>query len=136
MYRLCGYLTYKWRLLEDDVDWFPPASRFLFYFYLKSMSPSPSISMYLIKWSTWSVDKGIPSSWKCKVNTIISYAFWFIYKCNRDGTKWYQENEYINIYRHNYMSYRTSKGSSWSWSCGSWINNYLCNQCLSPLTLW
>jgi len=25
---------------------------------------------------------------------------------------------------------------SWWWSFGSWINNYLCNQCLSPLTLW
>jgi len=24
----------------------------------------------------------------------------------------------------------------WSWSYGSWIYNYLCNQCLSPLTLW
>ena len=31
-----------------------------------------------------------------------------------------------------------SKGSSWLWSHGSWIYNYLCNhyQCLSPLTLW
>ena len=27
------------------------------------------------------------------------------------------------------------KGPSWSWSYGSWIHNYLCNQCLSPLTL-
>ena len=27
----------------------------------------------------------------------------------------------------------TISGSSWS--CGSWIYNYLCNQCLSPLTL-
>jgi hypothetical protein len=26
-------------------------------------------------------------------------------------------------------------GPSWSWSCGSWIYNYLCNQCLSPLKL-
>ena len=26
-------------------------------------------------------------------------------------------------------------GSSWSWLYGSWIYNYLCNQCLSPLTL-
>jgi hypothetical protein len=26
-------------------------------------------------------------------------------------------------------------GSSWSWSYVSWIYNYLCNQCLSPLTL-
>jgi len=25
---------------------------------------------------------------------------------------------------------------SWTWSYGSWIYNYLCNQCLSPLTLW
>jgi len=22
------------------------------------------------------------------------------------------------------------------WSYGSWIYNYLCNQCLSPLRLW
>jgi hypothetical protein len=26
--------------------------------------------------------------------------------------------------------------SSWSWSYGSWICNYICNQCLSPITLW
>ena len=27
-------------------------------------------------------------------------------------------------------------GSSWLWSHVSWIYNYLCNQCLSPLTFW
>ena len=27
-------------------------------------------------------------------------------------------------------------GSSWSWSYGSWIYNYLCNHFLSALTLW
>ena len=27
-------------------------------------------------------------------------------------------------------------GSSWPWSYCSWIYNYLCNQCLSPLMLW
>jgi hypothetical protein len=27
-------------------------------------------------------------------------------------------------------------GLSWSWSYGSWIYYYLCNQSLSPLTLW
>jgi hypothetical protein len=27
-------------------------------------------------------------------------------------------------------------GASWSWLNGSYINNYLCNQCLSPLKLW
>ena len=41
-----------------------------------------------------------------------------------------------------YMYYPTSivnfyVGLSWSWSYGSWIDNYLCNQCLLlPLTLW
>jgi hypothetical protein len=25
---------------------------------------------------------------------------------------------------------------SWPWSYGSWIYNYLCNQCRSPLKLW
>ena len=25
---------------------------------------------------------------------------------------------------------------SWSWSYGSWIYNYLCNQCLLTLTVW
>jgi hypothetical protein len=28
------------------------------------------------------------------------------------------------------------EGPSWSWYNGSWIYNYLCNQCLSPLMLW
>ena len=29
-----------------------------------------------------------------------------------------------------------NKGLSWPWSHGSWIYNYLCNQCLSRLLLW
>ena len=32
--------------------------------------------------------------------------------------------------------YHCVKGTSWSWLDGSWIYNYLCNQCLSPLKLW
>ena len=28
------------------------------------------------------------------------------------------------------------EGPSWLWSYGSWIFNYLCNRCLSPLMLW
>jgi hypothetical protein len=27
-------------------------------------------------------------------------------------------------------------GQFWPWLYGSWIYNYLCNQCLSPLKLW
>ena len=32
--------------------------------------------------------------------------------------------------------YTLVKGPSWPLSYGSWILNYLCNQCLSPLVLW
>jgi hypothetical protein len=31
---------------------------------------------------------------------------------------------------------RTTTWFAWSWSYRSWIYNYVCNQCLSPLTLW
>jgi hypothetical protein len=31
--------------------------------------------------------------------------------------------------------YHVMGGPSWPWSYGSWIYNYLCNQCLSPLML-
>jgi len=31
------------------------------------------------------------------------------------------------------MCYYAWVGPSWSWSYGSWIDNYLCNQCILPL---
>jgi len=34
-----------------------------------------------------------------------------------------------------YFWFIPNKGSSSSWSYGSWIYNYMCNQCVSPLTL-
>ena len=37
-----------------------------------------------------------------------------------------------------FVLYRVNTLQNWrpSWSYGSWIYNYLCNQCLSPLKLW
>jgi hypothetical protein len=35
-----------------------------------------------------------------------------------------------------YFVYVIIMGPSWSWSYGSWIYNYMCNQCLLPLMLW
>ena len=32
--------------------------------------------------------------------------------------------------------FRQCERPSWLWSYASWIYNYLCNQCLSPLMLW
>jgi hypothetical protein len=37
---------------------------------------------------------------------------------------------YTNQYHTN------TQGSSWPWLHGSWIYNYLCNQCILPLMLW
>jgi hypothetical protein len=34
------------------------------------------------------------------------------------------------------LQFSYPEGLSWSWSCGSWIYNYIFNQCLTPLTLW
>jgi hypothetical protein len=44
----------------------------------------------------------------------------------------------LYVFTHIYRSYLSfyCEGPSWSWSYGSWIYNYICNQCLSPLTLW
>jgi hypothetical protein len=40
---------------------------------------------------------------------------------------------FSNVYLLYQIRYR---GPSWQWSYGSWIYNYLCNQCISPLMLW
>ena len=34
------------------------------------------------------------------------------------------------------LQFLCTKGPLWSWLYGNWIYNYLCNQCLSKLTLW
>jgi hypothetical protein len=43
---------------------------------------------------------------------------------------WLFLNRLLNVVLNHFM------GLSWTWSYGSWIYNYLCNQCLSPLMLW
>jgi len=32
-----------------------------------------------------------------------------------------------------FLFYIFTGGPSWSWSYGTWIYNYLCNQCISPI---
>jgi len=40
------------------------------------------------------------------------------------------------LFRNEIKYCNKKKGTSWSWLYGSWIYNYLCNQCLSVLKLW
>ena len=42
----------------------------------------------------------------------------------------------ISEYNKVFIYIACNKGPSWWWLYGSWIYNYLCNQCLSPLKLW
>ena len=42
----------------------------------------------------------------------------------------------IKIVIWKFINQITIRGPSWSWSYGSWIYNYICNQCPSPLKLW
>ena len=71
----------------------------------------------------------------------------FVFKVRKAS---YTNNMYIHLYSFPWLPrgeswwpslfkhscHYTCKGLSWSWSHGSWIYNYLCNQCLSPLMLW
>ena len=43
--------------------------------------------------------------------------------------------EYFVDFSVNFIGLPNVQGPIWSWSYGSWIYNYLCNQCLSPLKL-
>jgi hypothetical protein len=82
--------------------------------------------------------------------SLISIKMWwklgFIFSSNKGNnvkvgkhTFWFCIKKMIDfIINQNQTSkiYHTVGGLSWSWSYGSYIYNYLCNQCLSPLTLW
>jgi len=42
----------------------------------------------------------------------------------------------LSVLFHSLIDDETNEGRLWSWSYGSWIYDYLCNHCQSPLTLW
>jgi hypothetical protein len=67
--------------------------------------------------------------WQCRYNGFCVMTF--------DQSWIFNTN--IIIFKIDIVSLPVSKrweGLSWLWSYGSWIYNYLCSQCLSPLMLW
>ena len=48
---------------------------------------------------------------------------------------WTSQNMFSSHYQKQFFVL-IQRWLSWSWSYCSWIYNYLCNQCLSSLTLW
>ena len=71
----------------------------------------------------------------------ISIVVWLVIKFTRAKYKnisSYKWSHYRYLYPLILFILMTARhmGSSLSWSYGSWIYSYLCNQCLLPLTLW
>jgi hypothetical protein len=46
-----------------------------------------------------------------------------------------ETNNHIKAENKNIPSF-SYRSHQWLWCYGSWIDNYLCNQCLSPMKLW
>jgi hypothetical protein len=79
--------------------------------------------IYIVYYNIFNLN-GIKSS----VTLYSIYVISIIYTLKGLSWSWYSIYVISIIY--------TLKGLSWLWSYGSWIYNYICNQCLSPLTLW
>ena len=59
-----------------------------------------------------------------------------IRNCQKHIHFWKPRQKYqISACKNIFISF-SSYGPLLSWSYGSWIYNYLCNQCLSPLMVW
>ena len=67
-------------------------------------------------------------------------------KFNAHGIKLYHLQSFISVWQMHFMYYKMPwyhnqailkcQGQSMPWSYDSWIYNYLCNRCISPLMLW
>ena len=68
------------------------------------------------------------------IKSIFSINFDFINLKSNHGIDRFNFNRFHFIAVISVLQYRSRQ--SWSYMYGSWIYNYLCNQCLSPLTLW
>jgi hypothetical protein len=62
---------------------------------------------------------------------------WFLSKSDIKLYKIWHKNIFVNDLLIDVLIFTCKlEEPSWSWSYGSWIYNYICNQCLSPLMLW
>jgi hypothetical protein len=59
------------------------------------------------------------------------YQFW-----GNSSSYLYLTITLISLFCRTHCPFQIQEGPSWLWSYGSLIYNYLCNQCISPLTLW
>ena len=62
------------------------------------------------------------------INEWLNFFLYFLHSCSK--WSWFV---YMYVYQKLISHFLLEEGMSWSY--GSWIYNYLCNHCLSPLTL-
>jgi hypothetical protein len=87
-------------------------------------------------------------SWKSNYHMITPTIGWRLTSCKskRQKLSHYHKNCHSSLETTMQSLQRTNQNvratytnfvtDGWSWSYGSWIYNYLCNPCLSPLMLW
>ena len=82
----------------------------------------------------------LTSKWSIQLNCIQMYIFqickmseFFSPRLNSLHSVLTQNKRIKNVKNFIQVSFQIPKGLSSSWSYGSWIYKYLCNQCLSPL---
>jgi hypothetical protein len=68
------------------------------------------------------------------------FFVWYMIRLQKDWINWYFPNLcfFLNILLClvEILNHLIKWGSWWSWSYGSWIYNYLCNQCLLSTRSW
>ena len=79
----------------------------------------------------WKLCKGPPYYHSYTVSVQSNLLFLSINKCTKK--LWFYINKILHVIN---KVIQKRLRLSWSWSYSNWIYNYLCNQCLSPLTLW
>ena len=77
----------------------------------------------------------MPLSISLQFNCHIIWRIFWMVNCRISVLSVKLNSNIANKARTTHLS-NLKKVQSWPWSYGSWIYNYLCNQCLSPLMLW
>ena len=78
-----------------------------------------------VQMNLWSINENATG----KILTAVFTIFWLLH--HKHSTLWLVD--FSKMYSHTKV-YQDMTGPLRSWLYGSWIYNYLCNQCLSPLT--
>ena len=65
-----------------------------------------------------------------------NFFFWHASFRSRIFPTKFGDRKLMKKHRPGTPSLKIQWGPLWPWSYDSWIYNYLCNQCLSPLMLW